>query len=156
MPDDNKKKIFTKSNIMIFFIVISIILASVALFFSLQKTSHSNQLYSTNLNEATFIPSPEMKLLYSYSLNSGAESSSGFFTVVVDGNFQVPNIKYEVRDQTDKIITQGRTIVGKTTNINFKGTENTKTVNLYIKTASTSINLKNLTITLDNSFKYTI
>ena len=155
MVDSIKSK-FTQSRVMIALIVISIILGSVALFFSLQRTSHSSQLYSTNLNEATFLPNTEMKLLYSYPINSGAESSTGFFTVVVEGNFQVPNIKYEVRDQTDKVITDGRTIVGKTTNINFRGTGNTKIVNLYIMTAATNINLKNLTITLNNSFKYTI
>ena len=139
-------------------VVISIIIGSSGLAFSLQKTTHTQSLYTTNLNKATFIGGQtEMKLLYSFPTESGSNTPSGFFTVVVDpgGGNPVPNITYEVRDQTDRNITSGNTIVGKTTVVNFEGTSNTRNVDLYIKPVGTNISLQNLTVTLNNTSLYT-
>ena len=142
--------------ILILVLITLIIVGSLGLFNSQKKSASVQSLYTTNLNEATLLPTTKMELLYSYSLNSGGNANSGFFTVVVDGPFQIPNITYEVRDQTNRLITSGETIVGKTTVINFEGTSNTRNADLYIYSTGSNISLKNLTVTLNNSSLYTI
>ena len=145
-----------KDSIFWFFLIIVIIISSVSLFFSLKKTSHTETLYSTDLNDATLLQNSEMELLYSHALNSEIETANGFFTITVDGNFQVPSIKYDVRDQTNRRILTGDVTVGKITKVNFEGTSNTSVINLFIHTKQGNINLKNLTITLNDSYLYTI
>ena len=142
---------------LLFLVLASIAIGSSGLAFSLQKTTHTQTLYATNLNKATFKGAQtEMKPLYSFPVESGSNVSDGFFTVVVDpgGNNPVPNITYEVRDQTNRNITSGNTIIGKTTVVNFEGTSSTRSVDLYVQPIGDNISLENLTITLNNSSLY--
>lgn len=140
--------------ISIFVLFALVIFGYVAVVLIVKDAMKMVNLYSDTLNNATFKSSSEMQLLYSYPITSGPGGNSGFFTITVDGNFDIPNIKYEVRDQTNRVITTGRTVVGKVTNVNFSGTSRSKTIDLYVQPKGSNINLQNLSINVKNNLSF--
>lgn len=140
--------------ISIFILFALVIIAYTSAIITINDVMENKNLYSGTLNNATFKSSSEMQLLYSYPITSGPGGNSGFFTITVGGNFAIPNIKYEVRDQTNKVINTGRTVVGKITKINFSGTSRSKTIDLYAQPSSSNINLQNLTINVKKNLSF--
>tara|TARA_A100001015_G_C14784280_1_gene630437 strand:- start:372 stop:839 length:468 start_codon:yes stop_codon:yes gene_type:complete len=153
--DGERETFYEKNKFKIWVVVFLVIIGSISiasLVISTEpKKAYTESLYSDVLNPATFKhPSTgNHEILYSYPLNAGQGNNSGFFTIVMDGAFDVPLITFEVRDQLDRSIISNSPKIGKTTTVNFKGREDTTIVNLYINPGSPGIQLTSLSITLD-------
>ena len=145
--DRNKFKIW----IVVFLLVVAGISVASLVLVTEPKKPYTESLYSDVLNPATFkYPSTgNHELLYSYPLNSGQGNKSGFFTVVMTGSFDIPNISFDVRDQSNTSIISNPTRVGKTTIIKFNGKPDSTTINLYINPGASGIQLTSINITLD-------
>ena len=130
-------------------IVTAIAIAALVIATEPEKT-YNESLYSNVLNPATLKQGSKLELLYSYPLNSGQGSKSGFFTIVsVDTQGSpFPNITFDVQDQEGRSIIGPAPTVGKTTRVEFKGRDDTTTINLYVLPATGTIQLSSLTISL--------
>jgi len=152
---DEKSSFFKENKFKFIFSVILVIVGSIAIAALVVATEpkkpYTESLYSNVLNPATMKQTNKLELLYSYPLNSGQGSNSGFFTIVtVDGSGSpFPNITFDVQDQEGRSIVSDKPVVGKTTKIHFKGREDTTIVNLYILPATGTVGLSSLTINLD-------
>ena len=153
--DKSQPSFYQKYKYPIFiFLVILTITAIILSSVSLSESHNSNKmytetLYSDVLNPASFKSSTKLELLYSYPLNSGRGTNNGFFTMVMDGPFDIPNITFDVQDQDGRSIISNDPVVGKTTMINFSGRDDTEVINLHIFPKDSKIKLKNLTINLN-------
>ena len=142
-----RKSLLTLTNIIL---VIVLALSIAAIVLASENKEYSESLFSSNLNTATFKQSPSLELLYSYPINSGNGTNSGYFTVTVDGPFQIPNISFGVQDQLGRSIINGKPVPNKITRVNFTGIgdPSSTVANLYIFPKSGNIILKNLTVNL--------
>ncbi len=153
--EEERKTFYEKNKFKIWIVIFLVIIGSISIaslvIATEPKKAYTESLYSDVLNPATFTHpgTGNHEILYSYPLNAGQGSNSGFFTVVMDGAFDVPVITFEVRDQLDRSIISNSPKIGKTTTVNFKGREDTTIVNLYINPGSPGIQLTSLSITLD-------
>jgi len=152
MADNKAESFFMKYKWWIFGILMALVLslsiASIVLSTEPEKP-YTESLYSDVLNPATLKKTDKLELLYSYTLNSGQGDNSGFFTIVVDGKFDFPNMTFDVQDQDGRSIISNDPVVGKTTTVNFSGRSDTTIINLYIYPTREDIKLKSLTINLN-------
>lgn len=134
-------------HLFVFLVILPIAVSSLVI--SLQpKKNYTESLYNTTLNDATLTSTTKNELLYSYPINSGNGTNNGFFTIVVDGPFDIPNISYGVEDQLGRNILSKPPRVGKITIIEFEGKPDTTIANLMIFPKTNNIQLKSITVNL--------
>ena len=131
----------------VFLVILPICIAGLIMSLKPPK-EYTESLFNTSLNNSTLNTTTKQELLYSYPINSGNGTNSGYFTVVVDGPFEVPNIIYGVEDQLGRNILKGSTRVGKVTDIAFEGKSDTTVANLMIFPTQGNIQLKSITVSL--------
>ena len=155
MGEENKS-FYEKNKFKIWIIVFLVMIGSISIASLIiatePKKPYTESLYSDVLNPATFKrnSADNHEILYSYPLNAGQGSNSGFFTIIMDGAFDVPTISFDVKDQLGRpLIVNGPPRIGKTTTVEFKGKEDSTVIDFYINPGSSGIELTSLSITLN-------